>query len=150
MPEAQQAAATGRATLMGHYAAALRMVNCTDWTDLLACHKEATQPRRRGGETLQAATIRAEQAWRASAALGCRPSPANCFCALFGLLTDTERSIFTGRPPMLSLMRRKMGESDEDATARYRTLLHELLEWARVQTTTAPGTGGSGGGGNWR
>ena len=154
MPEVAAAVAAGRAELMQHYAPAL--VSCADWPDLLAAHREATNPGRRDGEALRAATTRITQAWRAADALGCLPSTANRFCALFGLLTESERSLFTGRPSVLARMRRPLGETSEAASHRYGALLDELLAWARVQTTMPPrgsgggergGTGGTGGGG---
>ena len=94
LPEVAAAVAAGRAELMQPYAPAL--VSCADWPDLLAAHREASNPGRRDGEALRAATTRITQAWRAANALGCLPSNANRVCAIFGLLTESERSLFTG------------------------------------------------------
>ncbi len=79
MPEVAVAVAAGRAELMQHYAPAL--VSCADWPDLLAAHRDATNPGRRDGEALRSVTARVTQAWQAANALGCLPSNVDRFCA---------------------------------------------------------------------
>ena len=111
-----------------------------------------TNPGRRDGEALRAATTRITRR-RAADVLGCLPSNANRFFTFFGLLTEAERSLFRGRPSVLGTARphggmsRPLGETSEAAIHRYGALLDELLAWARVQNTIPPRGGSSSGGG---
>lgn len=76
MPALAQAIRDQVATLDHHYAVAL--ASCCSPDDNLLCHRAATNTRRHANEPLSQATARAEQAFRAAAALGCilPPSPA--------------------------------------------------------------------------
>ena len=134
LPELESAIKAGTATLSHHYADAL--VSCAGWSGDLSSHQEATHPARRNAESLQAATARAEHNWRAAAALGCCPSTAGCFWALFGLLTVAERALFTGRPGVNERMLRPFQEPAEAANRRYTALLDDLLKWARLQPSS--------------
>ena len=152
LPAVDAAIKAGTATLHEHYALAL--VNCGSPEDALQIHYQATRPTRKSAEPLKAATVRAEQSWRAAAALGCAPSPAGCFYALFGLLTAVERQLFTSQAGIQARLVVPLGESPAAANDRHAALLTELLAWARVQSSTSPAgaggpraNGGSNGGG---
>ena len=134
LPDLRTAAATGTATF-ADYATAL--IACADPDDTLAVHRAATQPARKAGEKLSDAAARAELAFRSAAAHGCQPGEAGRFWAVFGLLTTSERSTFTGRPGVRGRMQRPLRESMEAATARHVALLSDLLAWAKVQSTTS-------------
>ena len=94
-PALRCAADRGEATF-ADYAAAL--IACADPDDALACHYAATHPKRHPGERLSAAVDRADLAFRAAAAHHCEPAAAGRFWAVYGLLTPSERSTYTGRP----------------------------------------------------
>ena len=133
LPDLQAAAATGTATFED-YAAAL--ISCADPDEALACHYEASRPRRNAGEKLSDAVARAELAFRAAAAHGCKPLDAGRFWAIFGLMSSAERSAFTGRAGVRGRMQRPLRESDAAAISRHAHLLADLLSWAKVQSTT--------------
>jgi hypothetical protein len=67
MPAIAQAICDQVATLDHHYAVALASCCCLD--NNLLCHRAANYPRRNANEPLSQATARAEQAFRAAAAL---------------------------------------------------------------------------------
>ncbi len=63
--------------------------------------------------------LRTELAFRTAAAHGCQPAAAGRFWAVFGLLTPTEQSSYTGRPGVLALLRRPLHESEAAASTRF-------------------------------
>jgi hypothetical protein len=81
MPEIAQAIRDQVATLDHHYAVAL--ASCYNPDDTLLCHRAATNPRRHTNEPLYQAMARAEQAFRAAAALGCALPPPTQFWAVY-------------------------------------------------------------------
>jgi hypothetical protein len=143
MPAIAQAIRDQVATLDHHYAVAL--ASCCSHDDNLLCHHAATNPRRNANEPLSQATARAEQAFRGAAALGCVLPPSLQFWAVYGILTQ-ERVTFTTQPGIPDRLIRQLAEQPTEATARYAALVHELLAWARTQTTRAPSGTGHGGG----
>ena len=80
---------------------------------------------------------RADLAFRAAAAHHCQPAAAGRFWAIYGLLTPSERSTYTGRPGIRGQLQRPLRETTEAAAARYQALLADLLSWAKVQSTTS-------------
>ena len=134
LPALRCAADRGEATF-ADYAAAL--IACADPDDALACHYAATHPKRHPGERLSAAVDRADLAFRAAAAHHCEPAAAGRFWAVYGLLTPSERSTYTGRPGVRAQLQRPLSESAEAAASRYQALFVDLLAWAKVQSTTA-------------
>ena len=134
LPELRRAADQGEATF-DEYAAAL--IACSDPDDALACHYAASHPRRNPGEKLSDAVSRADLAFRAAAAHHCEPAAAGRFWAVYGLLTPTERSTYTGRPGIRGQLQRPLRETLEAAATRYKALLADLLSWAKVQSTLA-------------
>ena len=80
---------------------------------------------------------RADLAFRAAAAHHCEPAAAGRFWAVYGLLTPSERSTYTGRPGVRAQLQRPLSESAEAAASRYQALFVDLLAWAKVQSTTA-------------
>ena len=134
LPDLRRAAEQGEATF-DDYAAAL--IACSDPDDALACHYAATHPRRHPSEKLSDAVARADLAFRAAAAHHCEPAAAGRFWAVYGLLTPQERSTYTGRPGVRGQLQRPLRETAEAAATRYKTLLADLLSWAKVQSTTA-------------
>ena len=123
-----------RGHLLDDYGTAL--VACSDPDDALACHYAATHPKRHAGEELSDAVDRADLAFRAAAA-HCQPAAAGRFWAIYGLLTPSKRSTYTGRPGICGQLQRSLRETTEAAAARYQALLADLLSWAKVQSTTA-------------
>ena len=123
-----------------HYAAAIiaTIIATADPGAVLQSDHEASRPKRRSGERLADAVLRAELAFRTAAAHGCQPVAAGRFWAVFGLLTPTEQSCYTGRPGGLALLRRPLHESEEAATTRFSDLVADLVNWAKAQYTTAP------------
>ena len=135
LPDIRAAVNAGSATFE-HYAAAI--IATTDPSAVLQSHHEASRPKRRSGERLVDAVLRAELAFRTAAAHGCQPAAAGRFWAVFGLLTPTEQSSYTGRPGVLARLRRPLHESEEAATTRFSDLVADLVNWAKAQYTTAP------------
>ncbi len=82
--------------------------------------------------------LHAELAFRKAAAHGCQPAAAGRFWAVFDLLTPAEQSSYTGRPGVLTRLRRPLHESEEAATTRFGDLVADLVTWAKAQYTTAP------------
>ena len=112
----QCAADQGEATF-ADYAAAL--IACADPDDALACHYAATRPKRHPGERLSAAVDRADLAFRAAADHDCERAESGLFWAVYGLLTPSERSTYTGRPGVRAQLQRPLSESAEAAASRY-------------------------------
>jgi hypothetical protein len=135
LPDICAAVNAGSATFE-HYAAAI--IATTDPSAILQSHHEASRPKRRSGERLVDAVLRAELAFRTAAAHGCQPAAAGRFWAVFGLLTPAEQSSYTGRPGVLTRLRRPLHESEEAATTRFGDLVADLVTWAKAQYTTAP------------
>lgn len=135
MLEVAAAVAQGTATLDKH--CALALAGCSTPDDTLRGYRDATNPRRIPNEPLSQATARAEQAGRAAAALGF-PYRRVCSSGFTGVLTPTERIAFTSQPGLHDRLIRQLAEPADAATARYAALLHDLLTWARTQTTRAP------------
>jgi hypothetical protein len=82
-----------------------------------------------------------ERAFRSAAAYGCQPAEAGHFWALYGLLTQQERSACTGRagPGVCDQLQRQLRETEEVIASRFGALLKDRLSWAKAQsTTTAP------------
>ena len=125
MPAIAQAIRDQVATLDHHYAVAL--ASCCSPDDNLLCHRAATNPRRHANEPLSQATARAEQAFRAAAALGCVLPPSLQFWAVYGILTTQERDTFTSQPGIPDQLIRQLAEQPAEATARYAALVHDLL-----------------------
>ena len=94
-------------------------------------------PKRNPGEKLSDAVARADLAFRAAAAHSCQPGAAGCFWAVYGLLTLSERSTYTGRPGVRVRLQRPLRESEDAADGRYSALLSDLLSWAKAQSTTS-------------
>ncbi len=82
--------------------------------------------------------LRAELAFRTAAAHGCQPAAAGRYWAVFGLLTDLTPAEQSGRPGVLTRLRRPLHESEEAATTRFGDLVADLVTWAKAQYTTAP------------
>jgi hypothetical protein len=99
LPDIRAAVNAGSATF-AHYAAAI--IATTDPSAVLQSHHEASRPKRRSGERLVDAVLRAKLAFRTAAAHGCQPAAAGRFWAVFGLLTPAEQSSYTGRPGVLT------------------------------------------------
>ena len=135
LPDVRAAVNAGSATFE-HYAAAI--IATTDPSAVLQSHHEASRPKRRPGERLVDAVLRAELAFRTAAAHGCQPAAAGRFWAVFGLLTPAEQSSYTGRPGVLARLRRPLHESEEAATTRAGDLVADLVTWAKAQYTAAP------------
>ena len=95
LPAIRCAADRGEPTF-ADYAAAF--IACADPDDALACHYAATRPKRHPGERLSAAVDRADPAFRAAAAHHRETAAAACVWAVYGLLTPSEHSTYTGRP----------------------------------------------------
>jgi hypothetical protein len=89
----------------------------TDPSAVLQSHEGASLPKRRSGERLVDAVLRAELAFRTAAALCCQLAAACRFWAVFGLVTPAKQSSYTGRPGVLAWLRRLLHESEEDATS---------------------------------
>jgi hypothetical protein len=135
LPDVRAAVNAGSATFE-HYAAAI--IATTDPSAILQSHYEASRPKRRSGERLVDAVLRTELAFRTAAAHGCQPAAAGRFWAVFGLLTPTEQSSYTGRPGVLARLRRPLHESEAAASTRFGDLVTDLVTWAKAQYTTAP------------
>jgi hypothetical protein len=136
-PELQQAVQQREATF-DHYAGAL--ISCADPDDALASHYAASHPKRRAGEKPSEAVARLERAFRSAAAYGCQQAEAGRFWALYGLLTQQERSTYTGRPGVLIQLQHPFCETEGATSSRLGALLNDLLSWAKAQSTTAAPT----------
>jgi hypothetical protein len=135
LPDIRAAVNAGSATFEHHAAA---IIATTDPSAVLQSHHEAFLPRRQSRERLVDAVLRAELAFRTSAAHGCKPAAAGHYWAVFGLLTPAEQSSYTGLPGVLTRLRRPLHESEEAATTRFSNLVADLVTWAKAQYTTAP------------
>ncbi len=108
------------------------LIATTDPSAVLQSHHENSRPKRRSGERLVDAVLRAELAFRTAAAHGCQPAAASRFLAVFGLLNPSEQSSYTGRPGVLARLRRPLHEFEESATTRFSNLVADLVTWAKA------------------
>jgi hypothetical protein len=120
------------------YVTRYSIIATTNPSAVLQSYHEASLPKRRSGERLVDAVLRAELAFRTAAAHGCQPAAAGRSWAVFGLLTPAEQSSYMGRPGVLTRLRRPLHESEEAATTRFGDLVATLVTWAKAQYTTAP------------
>jgi hypothetical protein len=107
LPDVRAAVNAGSA-IFEHYAAAI--IATIDPSAALQSHHEASRPKRRSGERLVDAVLRAKLAFqvRSAAAHGCQPAAVGRFWAVFGLLTPAEQSFYTGGPGVLARLRRPL------------------------------------------
>ncbi len=135
LPDVRAAVNAGSATFE-HYAAAI--IATIDPSAVLQSHHEASRPKRRSGERLVDAVLRAELALRTAAAHGCQPAAVGRFWAVFGLLTPlSSPPIRAAQECWLSFAAHSGGgghESEGAATTRF----SNLVTWAKAQYITAP------------